>query len=167
MQQQGVEFDMIGWHVYPHLHYQTMLTDPWYGPGGPYAQLALFGKPVTINEFNCGEIYSPMFENHPGKPVTERCLKSFVKHLTEMINQTAVKIESVYAYELTDEPKKAGAEGRFGLMYDLARPKVQMLLYTAFAGGTLTTQERHEITSRGLMTDSEIDSRRQAAMKQK
>jgi hypothetical protein len=160
MQQKGVQFDVIGWHVYQHLYSASMITDPWWGPGGPYAQMAAFGKPVIVNEFNCGEIYDAGYENLAGQPVTENCLKSFDKHLTDMINQKSVTVESVHVYELADEPQKAGPEGRFGLMYDLTRPKVHMYLYTAFAGGNLTAQERYEVTRRGLMTDAEIDARR-------
>lgn len=164
MQQKGVQFDVVGWHVYQHYANESLLTDSWWGPGGPYAQMAAFGKPVTVNEFNCGETYLATYENLAGQPVTETCLKSIDKHLTDLINQTSVKIESVYAYEIVDEPQKAGPEDRFGLTYDLTRPKVHMYLYTAFAGGTLTTQQRSEITRRGLMTDAEVDARRRAAM---
>ena len=161
MQQRGVLFDVIAFHAYPESRGASLLTDPWWGAGGPYAQLARFGKPVHFNEFNCGETYWSLYENGPGQPVTELCLKGFARHLADIIRQAAVNIESVHVYELLDEPQKAVPENRFGLMYDMAQPKLHMYLYTALAGGNLTAQERQEVTSRGLMTDAEIDARRQ------
>jgi hypothetical protein len=163
MQQKGVEFDVIGFHVYPKYDYPSMLSDPWFGTGGPYAQLAKFGKPIHVNEFNCGEISQAGYEDTPGRPLTEQCLKAVRKHLTDLINvdPAVANIESVYMYELVDEPRKASPQNRYGLMYDLARPKPGLRLYTAFAGGALTAEERGEITGRGLMADAEIDTRRQ------
>ena len=34
MQQQGVLFDVIGYHIYPWEHHQPLDQDPWFGPGG-------------------------------------------------------------------------------------------------------------------------------------
>jgi hypothetical protein len=160
MQEQGVLFDVIAFHPYQEFAQDSLLHDPWWGPGGPYAQLAKFGKPVHVNEFNCGEIYRAAYENQPGQPLTEQCMQALKKHLADLVNQRSVKIESVHFYELLDEPEKGRPEGQFGLMYDLQRPKPQLYLYTAFAGGKLTPQERQEITRRGLMSDAEIDARR-------
>ena len=160
MQNNGVLFDVVGFHAYQTFANTSLLTDSWWGPGGPYVQLAKFGKPVHFNEFNCGETYRADYENQADQPVTESCLKAINKHLKDMINQTSVKIESAHIYELLDAPEKAGPEGKFGLMYDMSRNKPHMYLYTAFTGGNLTAQERYEITRRSLMTDAEIDSRR-------
>ncbi|CDS54756.1 Fibronectin type III domain protein [Polaromonas sp. CG9_12] len=160
MQQKGVIFDVIGWHVYQSVYSPSMLNDAWWGPGGPYATLATFGKPVHINEFNCGEIYEAGYENEVGQPVTENCLKALKNHMTDLLNQKFVNVESVHVYELLDAPEKAAPENRFGLMFNLTRNKPHMYLYTAFAGGSLTTQERYEVTSRRLMTDTEIDVRK-------
>jgi hypothetical protein len=160
MQEQGVLFDVIAIHPYQEFDQPSMLDDPWWGPGGPYAQLAKFGKPVHVNEFNCGEIYRPTYENQTGQPLSEQCLRALNKHLGDLVKQKSVTIESVHFYELLDEPEKGRPEGEFGLMYDLTRPKPQLYLYTAFAGGRLTPQERREITNRGLMTDAQIDARR-------
>jgi hypothetical protein len=160
MQEQRVLFDVIGFHAYQQEVNASLLTDAWWGPGGPYVQLAKFGKPVHFNEFNCGEIYKAAYENQARQPLTEQCLRAFRKHMADLIEQTTVKIESVHVYELLDEPEKGHPEGMFGLMYDLGRPKPQLYLYTAFAGGQLTPQEREEITRRGLMSDAEIDARR-------
>jgi hypothetical protein len=49
------------------------------------------------------------------------------------------------------------------LMYSLTRPKVNLLLVTAYAGGELSALERAELTRRGLMTEAEIDERRAVA----
>jgi hypothetical protein len=160
MQEEGVLFDVIGFHAYQEAISPSMLDDPWFGPGGPYAQLAKFGKPVHVNEFNCGEIYHPTYENEAGQPLAERCLKALNKHLSDLENQKSVTVEAVHFYELLDEPEKGRPEGEFGLMYDLRRPKPQLYLYTAFAGGNLTADERREITRRGLMSDAQISARR-------
>jgi hypothetical protein len=162
MQEQGVLFDVIGFHAYQEATSPSMLDDPWFGPGGPYAQLAKFGKPVHVNEFNCGEIYRPTYENEAGRPLAEQCLKALKKHLTDLENQKSVTIESVHFYELLDEPEKGQPEGEFGLMYDLERPKPQLYLYTAFAGGNLTADERREVTRRGLMSDAQVSARRRS-----
>lgn len=164
MQESGVLFDVIGFHAYQEFKNASLLDDPWWGEGGAYAQLAKFGKPVRYNEVNCGEIYWPTYENEAGRPVTELCLKSLHKHLADAIRQTSVKLESVHVYELLDEPEKGRPEGLFGLLYDLRRPKPHLYLYTALAGGSLTSQERAEVTRRGLMTDADIDARRRRAV---
>ncbi|TFZ00107.1 hypothetical protein [Ramlibacter humi] len=160
MKQQGVTWDVTGYHIYPHYGDASLLSDTWYGAGGPLAQLAAFGKPVTINEFNCGETYDSNFENQAGASVTETCLKSIARHLTDLRNQKVVNLESVIAYELLDEPSKSAPENRFGLMYTLGNPKPALYLMGAFAGGTLTATEQQALTSRGLLTDAQI-----AAMK--
>jgi hypothetical protein len=158
MQQNGVLFDVVGWHVYPRYAESSLLSDPWYGSGGPLTRLAVFGKPVHINEFDCGEIYDSTYENRMGATYTETCLKALNKHLTDLRSQTIVNLESVHMYELLDEPSKAVPENRFGMMFDLANPKVHLYLVTAFAGGTLSATERYAITSRGLLTDAQIDA---------
>jgi len=155
-QQNGVVWDVTGFHNYPHYTTASLLNDTWYGPGGPLYQLSTFGKPVHINEFNCGEIYDSGYENTAGAPVTETCFKALAKHLMDLKYQTIANVESIDMYELLDEPQKAVPENRFGLMYTLTNPKVHLYIATAFAGGTLSSQERYEITSRGLLTDAQI-----------
>lgn len=156
MQAQGVNFDVSGYHIYPWEGHRPLDQDPWFGAGGPIGQLALFGKPIQINEFNCGEIYGASYENQAGQPQTEACLRSVSKHLQEVVNQTVANIESVYFYELTDEPAKAAPENRFGLMADLDTPKVAWFLASAFAGGAVSGSEANELTSRGLLTPTQI-----------
>jgi hypothetical protein len=160
MGQQRVTWDVTGYHIYPSADDPSLLGDTWYGAGGPLAQLAAFGKPVTINEFNCGEIYDAGYENQAGLPVTESCLKSITRHLTDLRNQKLVQLESVIAYELLDEPGKSAPENRFGLMSTLASPKPAMSLLGAFAGGSLTATEQQAITSRGLLSDAQIAAMR-------
>jgi len=150
MQQQGVVFDIVGYHVYPSANSPTIATDPWYGAGGPLAQLAKFKKPVRINEFNCGEINDSGYENAVGSPVTNTCLSGIQKHMTSLLTQTLVKLESIHAYEITDRPSQAGAEARFGLMYTLDNPKLHLALYSAFAGGSVSAAEKQQLDAMGL-----------------
>ena len=166
MEQQNVTFDVVGYHIYPWEPHPALDADPWFGSGGPLGQLAKFGRPVHVNEFNCGEIYSgapeypndPSYENEAGKPVTEACLRSIAKHLTEIATQSVAHVESVHLYEMWDEPSKAVPENRFGLTVDLDTPKVHLLLATAFSGGALTAAETSQLTSRALLTGSQIIS---------
>ncbi|MEJ7929719.1 hypothetical protein WG922_07015 [Ramlibacter sp. AN1015] len=162
LRSKGVQWDVTGFHVYPLHQHRSLLNDLWYGPGGPLEQLASFGKPVHINEMNCGEIYRSDYENRAGGPATETCLKSLARHLKELRSQSAL-LESVHLYSLTDDPSKAAPENRFGLMYDLETPKPHLYLASAFAGGALSPHERLEITSRGLLSEAELPSRRSAA----
>jgi len=159
MQQQGVLFDVVGYHIYPWEKHAPLDQDPWFGPGGPLGQLALFKKPITINEFNAGEIYSGTSDNpgadylnRVGDPLTELGLKAVDKHLKEIVNQKVAKVESVLFYEVTDEPGKAPPENRFGLYYDagMQKPKISLLLAALFAGGTLSKAERDALTTRGI-----------------
>jgi hypothetical protein len=159
MQQQGVQFDVISYHVYSWEHQQPLDSDPWFGPGGLLGQLALFKMPITINEINAGEIYAGTpghagadYLNRAGDPVTEKGYKGLDKHLKEILRHKAAQVESILFYEVADEPQKKPPENRFGLYYDaeLKQPKVSLLLVTSYAGGTLSLAERHELTSRGI-----------------
>jgi hypothetical protein len=158
MQNKGVQFDVVGYHIYPHYNQTSLLSDPWYGTGGPLAQLAKFNKPVHINEFNCGDAYTTSYNNSTGSATSENCLVSLDRHLTDLKKQTIVNLESVHIYEITDTPSKTPPESWMGVMYNLSQPKVQLYLLSAFAGGNLTTFERGELTRRGLLTDAEIDA---------
>jgi hypothetical protein len=154
LRQNGVTWDLTGLHIYPELNHPSVLSDPWYGTNGPLYQASLFGKPMTINEFNCGEVFFTGYENTPGQPYTEQCLRSVNKHIQEIRANTYGTVESVHFYEMLDEPAKAAPENRFGLLYQLGRPKPHLFLWTAFAGGELNARERRQVTSRGLMSDA-------------
>jgi hypothetical protein len=156
MQQQGVLFDVVGYHIYPTYGNASLLSDTWYGTGGPLYQLSLFGKPVHINEFHCGEIYQSGFSDVAGTTTQETCLKAIDKHMTDLKNQKLINLEAVHFYEMYNEPSKAAPENHFGLMYDAVNPKVNLFLAAAFAGGNLTSSEQQQITGRGLLTDTEI-----------
>ncbi len=150
MQQQGVTFDIVGYHAYPWQKHALLTEDPWYGAGGALGQLARFNKPVRINEFNCGEIYSATYDNSADKALTATCLASIQKHLKNLLTQTVVKLESIHAYEITDRPAQVAPENRFGLMYDLDRPKLHLALYASFAGGQVSAAERQQLSTLGL-----------------
>jgi hypothetical protein len=83
--------------------------------------------------------------------------------MKDLRSQTIANIESIHVYELLDEPTKAAPENRFGLMYNLTTPKIHLALASAFAGGYLTAQEQLAITSRGLLTDTDIAAMRQTS----
>ncbi len=156
LRQNGVDFDVVGYHIYPSYNQADWATDTWYGTSGLFSRLAGYGRPVHINEFNCGEIYQASFENDAGAPLTEECFKSIAKYVLEILAQTHANIESLHYYEMFDETAKAPPENHFGLWYDAATPKVTAYLASAFAGGSLSTSEQDAITSRGLLTAAQI-----------
>lgn len=156
MGQQGVPFDVVGYHIYPAEWHQPLDQDPWFGPGGPLTQLAAFHRPIHINELHCAEIYDPSYENQAGQPKTEACWRSVAKHVRAIASQTVADVEAVDFYEMSDETNKPAPENRFGLAYDLATPKVALYLASAFAGGHLDSAEALELTSRDLVGASEI-----------
>jgi hypothetical protein len=156
MQQQGVVFDVVGYHIYPHHYHSSLLNDTWYGAGGLFTQLAAFKLPVHINEFDCGEIYVDTYDNQPNSTETYNCYQSYKKHIPVILSQKIANLESLLIYELLDEPHKSGAEARFGLMYDLSNPKNHLSILSAFAGGTLSTAEQKMITDLKILTDTEI-----------
>ncbi len=171
MQTLGVVVDVVGYHYYARSTEGSLLTNTWFGTGGLMTQLASFNKQITYNEFNAEEIYHtatnspPAYENLAGQPVTEAGFSSVALHMLEIYGQTTLppgRLENVVFYELLDEPAKAIPENRFGLMYDLNTPKVALYLATAFAGGELSAAEITEITSRGLLTASQIAAMRQS-----
>lgn len=143
MREMGVQWDVTGAHFYQEYINASLLTDSWWGANGPLYQLSLFGKPITVNEFNCGETYLAAYDY-------ETCLKGINKQLSELNANPYGTIESILFYELLDEPSKAGAEGRFGLMSGLATPKTGLFLASAWACGALTDSERQALVSRGL-----------------
>ena len=160
MQQQRVVIDVVGYHIYPWLQQKPLGTDPWFGPGGALGQLGLFKKPVRINEFNAGEIYSgtggyasdPPYENEAGHAVTEQGFQSVHRHLEEIVLASSVNVEAVLFYEIWDEPSKAAPENRFGLFYDslMGRPKISLFLAACFAGGSLSPAEEYLLAQRQL-----------------
>ena len=158
--QQRVEFDVVGYHIYPWEQNKPLDEDPWFGPGGPLGQLGLFRKPVRINEYNAGEIYSgtgayssdPSYENVAGRPVTEKGFRSMHGHLLEIVSNNVAEIEAVLFYESVDEPSKNSPENRFGLFYDslMESPKISLILASCFAGGSLSPDERDSLVQRKL-----------------
>lgn len=150
MQENGVDFDLVGYHIYPLLGHKTMDVDTWFGAGGLFTQLAQFNKSVHLNEFHCAEIYNASFDNLPGSSLSEDCYKSMKKHLDIILNQKTVKIESLIFYELLDEPLLKAPENHFGLMYDLDHPKLDLALTTMYTGGKTTDSEKTELSNRNL-----------------
>jgi hypothetical protein len=160
MQQQNVTMDVLGYHIYPWKQNRPLDQDPWFGLGGALGQLGLFRKPVRINEYNAGEIYSgtgvygayPPYENVQGQPVTEEGFQSMHAHLEEIVLNTVVNVEAVLFYEIWDELSKKAPENRFGLFYDslMSKPKISLLIASCFAGGSLTPKEHDSLVERKL-----------------
>ncbi|WP_439373639.1 hypothetical protein [Bradyrhizobium sp. DASA03120] len=151
MESRGVKYDVISYH-----YYEVAGQNPrrhWNGRNLPFdlfKKLASYRRPVTFNEVNCGEIYKPAYGNQPGDALTEQCLRSLRDTFQYLKNQKDVEIESIMVYELFDEPQKKPPENRFGLMYEIDRPKVALFLLTQFAGGRLSAEELAELRTRGL-----------------
>lgn len=156
LQKRGVTFDILGYHWYPSEGEPSFVGNPYFGQGGLASQLAKFNKPIHINEFNCGEVYNSGNTNKAGNALFEACLRSVKKHIFEIYSQNIARIESIYLYEIFDEPKKAAPENRFGLMYNLNSPKTNLFLASALAGGNLSEGEKNEILSRKLLSLAEI-----------
>jgi len=163
LQEQGIHWDYTGYHAYPTIRHLNFWSDPLHGPGGILRSLSAFGKPIHINEFNCGEHYIG-YENQDGAPKTEACLKAQARDFKALRSHPlAGNIALVHVYELVDHPHWGNPFGLFGMHYDINRIKVYGMLVTAFAGGNLSAAERHELTRRGLLTDEEISAMRAPA----
>jgi len=153
MASKGVKFEVISYHYYEH---SGVNPHHFYGHGDEggfdlFKRLAEYMRPVVFNELNCAEIYDHDYENEAGKPKTEIGFKTLHDTLKYFNEQRDLKIESINIYELLDEPQKAPPENRFGLMYDIHRPKVSLSILTSFAGGTLLPEEKKQLTDRGLL----------------
>ena len=166
LRENGIDWDVTGTHVYVGVN-NDLLADTYFGPLklGPrtlFPSLARFGKPITINEFNCKEIYRGVgYKNTAGDPITEQCVVAIKRRLDDIKSNTQGTIESVVYYELWDEPQKSVPEDRFGLMYNVNQPKTQLYLASAYAGGNLSPAEQYEVTRRGLLSDAQIASMKQ------
>ena len=147
MTSKGVKFDVISYHYYEHLG-----TDPnfYWGYFNLFYELSRFNKPVQFNEINCAEIYDTTYQNVWAGNLTENCNKSFNNTLHYLTAQKYINIEDIDAYELIDEPNKAGAEGRFGVTFNARSLKMNMLTIAFYAGATLTDDEKGFITRRGF-----------------
>ena len=163
LRENGIDWDVTGTHVYLGVN-NNILTDTYFGALKLFPSLARFGKPITINEFNCNEKFRSDYENTPGAPVAEQCLVAVKRRLDDIKANTHGTIESVVYYELWDQPQKPVPENRFGLMYNMSRPKTSLYLASAYAGGNLTPAEQYEVTRRGLLSDAQIASMKQGGV---
>jgi hypothetical protein len=155
LRQNGIDWDVTGTHVYLGVN-NNILTDTYFGPLTLFPSLARFGKPITINEFNCNEIYNSGYENTAGAPLTEECLVAVKRRIDEIKANTSGTIESVLHYEMWDQTQNAAPDNHWGLVYDLAHPKVNLFLMSAYAGGSITSAEQYELTRRGLLNNAQI-----------
>jgi chitodextrinase len=151
MKERWVIFDEIGYHIYPAVWHASLDTDPWFGSGWLFTQLAQFNTKVHLNEFNCAEIYDATYTNiETWSTTVENCYKSIKKHMAEILTQNKVSIKNLIFYELLNEPWKPAPENRFGLMFDLDHPKIQMYQASYYASGFLSPTELNTLTTRSL-----------------
>jgi hypothetical protein len=95
-----------------------------------------YKTPVFFNELNCAEIYTG---NTTGGAEGDRgCYDSLAQLLRNVRDNYADVVSEVNVYELLDQTSIQGAEGHFGLMYDLTRPKPTLDLLTRFAQAPAT-----------------------------
>jgi hypothetical protein len=160
MSQSGVDYDVISYH-----YYYLLGTSPYalaaQQPGSSsntwdvFAGLGAYGHPVTINEMNCAEIYDSNFQNTATDPLYATCLTNVRSQLGYFETQTEMDLESVYVYELLDEPSQAAPENHFGLFWNDPvgdyTPKANLYLWSAFAGGALSSSEEATLSSFGLL----------------
>lgn len=164
---QGVQPDVIGYHVYPRFGQASLLTDTWYGDATIttlFPNLAQFNLPVKVNEFDCGEIYDADYDNVKGSAKTIKCNNALKQFLPYFFQQTAAKIETISFYEAIDAPTNPAPENRFGLMYDQWNPKVQLFMASLFAGGYLSPAERSLLFAQNGMTCLSIYNYRNKAL---
>lgn len=159
----GVDWDVTGFHAYPRNDQALISTDTWYGNGiNVFARMAQLGRPVTYNEFNAGEVYNTTYTNVEGNTDVEQGMLSVNKNINAMMAQAYCDLESLTMYELFDRVPDTTSENRFGLIHGTTitdPPKTTLYIVTAYAGGTLTSTERAEITTeRTLLTNAQIDA---------
>jgi hypothetical protein len=158
--QESVNWDIVGYHIYPGFAQTDLLLDTWYGngSGNVFIRLGQYGKPVTINEFNCQEIYGaqtglPNFDNIVDSTQTNLCVNALKKHLTTINAQSSAVIESLVFYEMVDDTLKTNPEDRFGLNYTIANPKLQLDAVSSFTGGKVSKDGKAKLIRMGFLPD--------------
>ncbi|MDP4025183.1 hypothetical protein Q8W71_21355 [Methylobacterium sp. NEAU 140] len=119
----GLPFDVITYHYYP------AATDRATGWIRTYLEpLRRYGKPVRVTETNCGGIY----RGDDGDSAA--CAATVTDFLEVVRSDYADLISEVILYELFDDAaREPGAEQRFGLLFDLDRPKRTFAVARRFA----------------------------------
>jgi hypothetical protein len=130
----GVKVDVLGYHYYEHAGVDP--TNYWGGvrPNfNLFTKLSSYGIPVVINEINGAEIYDASFVNTSTSATMATCNSNLDAMLAKFSQYSF--IEWIDLYALIDEPDKAGAEGRFGLMFNLSSTKPLMATVDKYTGG--------------------------------
>lgn len=160
MTSKGVNYEVISYH-----YYQYQGTDPTQlaavQPGtnanswNLFAGLAAYNLPVVVDEFNCAEIYNPKFQNSATDALYATCLSNLRVQIPAFVNNGALKIEAIVPYELLDEPSNTAPENHFGLFWNDGQgnytPKANLFLWSAFAGGALSSSETATLNSFNLL----------------
>jgi hypothetical protein len=160
MTSKGVGYEVISYHYYQYSG--TSPSDLSAEPPGAtsynwnlFSALAAYNLPVTIDEMNCAEIYESNFQNLATDPLYATCLTNLRTQIGYFKNNTILKIESLVAYELLDEPSQAAPENHFGLFWNDGSgnytPKANLYLWGDFAGGSLSASEQSVLSSFGLL----------------
>ncbi len=160
MAAKGVGYDVISYH-----YYYAQGTSPYAlsasQPGSNkdswdlFAGLGAYAKPVTINEMNCAEIYQDGYNDQASDALYATCLSNLRDQIAYIRDQKEMNLESLYVYELLDEPQQSQPENHFGLFWNDGNggytPKANLLLWSAFAGGALSSGEQATLSSFGLL----------------
>lgn len=160
MKAQGVNYEVISYHYYQYLGtspYDLSATSPFSGSAYDwdlFVGLAAYKLPVTIDEMNCAEIYNSSYKNTATDTLYATCLTNLRTQIGLFKNNTELNIESLVAYELLDEPSNTAPENHFGMFWNDGQgnytPKAHLYLWTAFAGGDLSSSEISVLTSFNL-----------------
>ena len=137
MSNSNVGYDWIGFHAYPRTGDSAITTDAWFGTGGVIAKLAAFGKPVSWNEFNCGETYDGTTIDTEGSTLALNCESSLIKHMSAINSQTTMDLRHLVLYEVVNNDGNAGQEKYFGLYRSNWVPKKRLGYIMSMMGGRL------------------------------
>lgn len=157
---QGVKVDVVEYHLYDpagrdYTNYYADYIDllgAHITSFNLWNKFASYNRPVIIGETNASEIYDGAYGDIEGDTKTEAGFVSLQNILKAFTDQTTCHIEAILAYELFNEPAKIAPENHFGVMTDLATPKVSMALLSYRSRGYLSNAELAKLSSRVLLS---------------
>jgi hypothetical protein len=124
----GWNFAFVTFHYYPRLFEPGHWMDKYFGQMKYAAQK--YSVPIFLNEFNCGEIYSGVYDG------AGDCNTSLNQAMNEVINKYADIVAEVNVYEMLDQPDMVDVEKHFGVCYTLENCKPTKTTLATFAAMT-------------------------------